>query len=152
MRLIALSLVALVAASAASAAGGQLVQTRSTAIGTVLANKAGRTLYLRASDSKTKSTCYGSCALAWPPLLTTGKPLAGSGASAKLLGTLKRSDGKLQVTYKGHPLYLYSGDGAKGEIYGQGMQKLWWAVAPSGAPNTTAAPAATIPDYGSGGY
>ena len=145
MRLLAAVLVA-------AAAGGAPVGTHSTSIGTVLTNKGGHTLYLRASDTSRKSTCYGACTKQWPPLLTAAKPLASSGVTAKLLGTLKRTDGKLQVTYAGHPLYLYSGDGAKGEVYGQGLQKVWWVVGTNGKAIKTMPPASTVPSYGGGGY
>ncbi len=60
-------------------------------------------------DKAGKSTCYGVCASAWPPVTTTGTP-AVAGLDARLVGTTKRRDGSLQVTYNGHPLYLFSGD------------------------------------------
>lgn len=69
-----------------------------------------RVLYLFAADRGPKSTCYGACAAAWPPLHAKGAPTAGAGLNAKLLGTTTRRDGTLQVTYGGHPLYYYSGD------------------------------------------
>ena len=69
-----------------------------------------RDLYLFDADKGKSSTCYGGCAKAWPPFLTKGKPSAGPGVNARLLGTTKRRDGSLQVTYAGHPLYYYEGD------------------------------------------
>src|SRR5204863_5875829 len=79
-------------------------------LGTILVDSKGRTLYLFKKDSGTKSTCFGACASAWPPLRATGKPTVGSGAKASMVGTTARSDGKPQVTYNGHPVYLFSGD------------------------------------------
>ena len=74
----------------------------------------------------------------WPPLTTTGKPRAGKGANPKLLGVERRSDGRLQVTYKGHPLYFYAGglgpppDKKPGDVNGQNFAGLWWVVSPRG--------------------
>jgi len=77
------------------------------------------------------------CAKAWPPLFTTGAPLGGAGVRAKLLGTTKRTDGTLQVTYNGHPLYYYEGDKV-GKIMCQHANMhggLWLILKPSGQPN-----------------
>jgi predicted lipoprotein with Yx(FWY)xxD motif len=79
-------------------------------LGKILVNSQARTLYLFLKDSGTTSACTGACAAAWPPLRANGKPTLGSGANASLIGTTTRSDGNLQVTYNGHPLYLYAGD------------------------------------------
>lgn len=68
------------------------------------------------------STCNGACASVWPPLTTNGKPTAASGVSAAKLGTTKRSDGRTEVTYNGHPLYTFAGDSAPGQTTGQGNQ------------------------------
>src|SRR5436190_10405481 len=84
------------------------VLVRPTPVGHVLVDAHGRSLYIRSLDLSRRSTCYRSCAAAWPPFLTSAKPVAGSGAKQALLGTTKRTDGMLQVTYAGHPLY-YSG-------------------------------------------
>jgi predicted lipoprotein with Yx(FWY)xxD motif len=81
------------------------------------------------------STCYGACAALWPPLTTTGKPHAGAGVSASLLGTTKRSDGKVEVTYNGHPLYYYVADTKRGQTTGQGLNQFgapWWVLTPTG--------------------
>lgn len=77
-------------------------------LGTILVDGKGRTLYLFEADKSTTSTCNGGCATAWPPLLTSGSPSVGGSAKSGLLGTSKRSDGKTQVTYHGHPLYGYA--------------------------------------------
>jgi predicted lipoprotein with Yx(FWY)xxD motif len=102
----------------------------------MLADAAGRTLYLWEADQGDKSACDGQCAQAWPPLTTDGKPAAGEGVDASLLGTSKRADGTLGVTYAGHPLYYFSGDQAAGETNGKGSDGFgakWWPVAPDGA-------------------
>ena len=105
-------------------------------LGTVLVDPKGRTLYLFQKDSGTKSACFGACASLWPPLRATGKPTAGSGANASMVGTTARSDGKPQVTYNGHPLYLYSGDQKPGDTNGEGLTAFggsWFALTPAGA-------------------
>jgi predicted lipoprotein with Yx(FWY)xxD motif len=104
-------------------------------LGTVLVDSQGRTLYLFKKDTGTKSTCVGPCASAWPPLRASGKATAGSGANASMLGTTPRSDGKPQVTYNGHPVYLYSGDQNPGDTNGEGVSAfggLWYAVSSAG--------------------
>jgi predicted lipoprotein with Yx(FWY)xxD motif len=88
-------------------------------LGKILDDSGGRTLYLFAKDTGTKSACTGACASAWPPLRASGKPIVGAGASASIVGTTPRSDGQRQVTYKGHPLYTYSGDRNPGDTNGQ---------------------------------
>jgi predicted lipoprotein with Yx(FWY)xxD motif len=73
----------------------------------VLVNKFGRTLYMSAGDQHRRSNCYGDCTAVWKPVMATGPVVAGSGANKKLLGTTRRKNGKRQVTYNHHPLYLY---------------------------------------------
>jgi len=105
-------------------------------LGTILVDAKGRTLYLFLADKSTKSTCTGACAQAWPPLLTSGAPKTGSGAKKNLLSTSKRSGGKKQVTYNGHPLYFYAGDSKPGQTTGQGLNQfgaLWYVVNPAGS-------------------
>jgi Secreted repeat of unknown function len=83
-----------------------------------------------------RSACTGACAAAWPPLRANGKPTLGSGANASLVGTTARSDGNPQVTYKGHPLYLYTGDQKSGDTNGQGLTQFgggWFALSPAGS-------------------
>jgi len=84
--------------------------SRSDDYGKVLMTKGGKALYLFTKDRKGPSECYGECATAWPPLLTKGKPVAGTGVTGRKLRTTKRSDGTRQVTYGGHPVYLYVHD------------------------------------------
>src|SRR5215468_7962519 len=97
------------------------VTLHQTGLGRVLADSHGRTLYLWAHDKGRKSTCYGGCAAYWPPLTTKGKPRAKGGARRSLLGTTRRKDGRLQITYHGHPLYRFVGDTAAGQTSGEGL-------------------------------
>lgn len=91
----------------------------------------GRTLYLFEKDKTSKSTCSGACAQDWPPITTTGKPKAGHGVKAKLLKTSKRPDHGTQVTYNGHPVYLYIGDSKPGQTNGEGIDAFgakWYMI------------------------
>jgi predicted lipoprotein with Yx(FWY)xxD motif len=134
--LAAAAIVALAAGSASHAANGAAaVKTRHGKLGTFLVDGSGRTLYLFRKDKSAKSTCSGACATAWPPVLTTGKPVASGSARKALLGTSKRSDGRTQVTYNGHPLYRFSQDHKAGDTKGQAVSAFgakWYAVTPSG--------------------
>ena len=117
--------------AATRSAGRATVAVGSTSLGRILVNSRGRTLYLFEKDKRGKSGCVGKCAAFWPPLLTSGKPLAAAGAKASLLGTTKRSDGKTQVTYAGHPLYAYVGDSRAGQANGEGSKAFgaeWYVV------------------------
>jgi predicted lipoprotein with Yx(FWY)xxD motif len=126
------------AAPGAHQAAATTVSTHQTKRGKVLAAANGHSLYLFAHDTGGKSSCYGPCARAWPPLLTGAHPFAakGSGVNAKLLGTTRRNDGKLQVRYNGHPLYLYTHDTTAGQIKGEGANQFgghWYLVGTSGS-------------------
>ena len=101
-------------------------------VGNVLATASGRTLYLNTIDGKNTINCKATCASGWPPLYTTSKPLAGMGVKQSLLHTTKRPNGKLQVTYNGHPLYRYSGDTKAGQANGEGSGGRWFAVTAAG--------------------
>jgi predicted lipoprotein with Yx(FWY)xxD motif len=104
-------------------------------LGTILVDSNGRTLYLFRKDAVSKSTCFGACASAWPPLRATGKPTVSGRANASLVGTSTRSDGNQQVTYNGHPLYLYAGDEKAGDTRGQGLTDFgasWYVLTPAG--------------------
>jgi predicted lipoprotein with Yx(FWY)xxD motif len=106
-----------------------------TGLGKVLVDAQGRTVYLFKKDSGTTSACTGACASAWPPVRANGKPTAGSGANASMIGTTARSDGAGQVTYNGHPVYTFSGDQKPGDTTGQGVTAFgasWFALTPSG--------------------
>jgi predicted lipoprotein with Yx(FWY)xxD motif len=111
------------------------VRVAKTRLGKVLVDSRGRTLYLFKKDSGTKSACSGACATAWPPLRASGKPTAGSGAKASLVGTTRRSDGKPQVTYNGHPLYTFIMDKKSGDTKGEGLTAFggrWFVVSAAG--------------------
>jgi predicted lipoprotein with Yx(FWY)xxD motif len=139
MRLFSLLLVSLLGAilvAVAAASSGTRVSWRKTTIGNAITTANGRTLYLFRADHGTTSECYGQCATYWPPLLTNGAPTAAGLVKSSLLGTTKRKDGKMQVTYKGHPLYTYVGDTKAGQTAGEGSNASgakWYALAPSGA-------------------
>jgi len=112
--------------SVATASSGQAVPAtaggtatlRTTTIGgvSVLTNSSGRTLYWFAPDTPSKSVCYGTCAAYWPPVI--GNPAAGPGVTLSKIATIARTDGTIQVTYAGHPLYTYIGDTAPGQANG----------------------------------
>ena len=104
-------------------------------LGQILVDGNGRTLYLFEADKGTASTCYGSCAAYWPPLLTSGQPQAGAGVNPALLGTAPRNDGTTGVTYAGHALYYVVTDHNPGDATGQGVDNfgaLWAVVGPDG--------------------
>jgi predicted lipoprotein with Yx(FWY)xxD motif len=110
------------AAAAPAASGATTVRLASSKLGKILVDSKGETLYLFQADKGPASTCSGACASVWPPLRTTSTPIAGPGVSAAKLSTTKRSDGASEVTYNGHPLYTYLGDGAPGQTTGEGNQ------------------------------
>jgi predicted lipoprotein with Yx(FWY)xxD motif len=95
---------------AMAAKRGATLKVVDSQFGRVIADRRGEAFYLFDKEKGKRSRCYGECAVAWPPVLTKGKPTAGNGADADLLGTTKRRNGKLQVTYNGHPLYYYKDD------------------------------------------
>jgi predicted lipoprotein with Yx(FWY)xxD motif len=106
-------------------------------LGKIIADGKGFTLYMYAPDHQGTPQCNGFCAHQWPPLLLPSgvhKPTAGPGVVTALLGTVRRSDGRLQVTYNRWPLYLWMGDSAPGQATGQADDMgLWYAVSVSGA-------------------
>jgi predicted lipoprotein with Yx(FWY)xxD motif len=117
-------------AAAFAATSTSTISLRTTAAAKVLVAANGRTLYLFTADRGKRSTCYGQCAGYWPPLFA-GKPTVGAGLKASMLGTTKRRDGKLQVTYAGHPLYSFAQDKKAGQVNGQGFVHFggtWWVV------------------------
>ena len=136
--LVVVAVVPGVAASAQAAAGAAArLSVRSSEYGKTLFGPSGKVVYVFSADRGSTSRCYGVCAKAWPPLLTTGAPLAGPGVVARLLGTTKRTDGTLQVTYNGHPVYYYSAD-PRGKIMCQHANMhggLWLIVKPNGQAN-----------------
>jgi predicted lipoprotein with Yx(FWY)xxD motif len=122
------------AASPSTTAATIAVATNAT-LGMILVDGNGMTIYLFVADTGKTSTCYGSCAQYWPPVLTTGAPKAGAGATASLLGTTTRTDGTVEVTYAGHPLYRFLQDKKPGDTTGQGLNLsggLWYVMSPAG--------------------
>jgi predicted lipoprotein with Yx(FWY)xxD motif len=135
--LVATAVVATVAATVAlgAKATGARVDVAPSRLGRILVDGKGITLYDFPPDKGATSVCYGACAALWPPLVTHGKPIAGRGVHASLLGTTKRKDGKLQVTYRGHPLYYFVSDRRPGQTTGQGVNQFggpWWVLSPAG--------------------
>jgi predicted lipoprotein with Yx(FWY)xxD motif len=121
-------------ATTASAQHATIGAANEGELGTILVDSKGRTLYLFRSDSGSKSTCLGACADTWPPLRATAKPTVSGRAIASLVGTTTRSDRTQQVTYNGHPLYLYAGDEKAGDTRGQGLTDFgasWYALTPA---------------------
>jgi predicted lipoprotein with Yx(FWY)xxD motif len=112
-------------------------------LGSILVDSQGRTVYLFRKDTGHTSTCSGECAVDWPPVTTKGKPKVGSGVTANEVGTTSRSDGKTQVTYNGHPLYLFAGDSRAGDTNGQGISAFgarWYVLSPAGNQVTASEP------------
>jgi predicted lipoprotein with Yx(FWY)xxD motif len=126
-------------AASAPAAGDMNVLTltmRNSRFGRVLFDGKGRVLYGFTRDKRGgKSTCYGACAAAWPVYYAKGKLTAGAGVKRALVGTVRRRDGRLQITYNGWPLYYYAHEGP-GQILCQNVEEfggLWLVVRPTGA-------------------
>jgi predicted lipoprotein with Yx(FWY)xxD motif len=129
------SFAAALALAAQTQNGGTKIAVAKSPYGRILVDSKGITLYDFAQDKGRMSTCYGACAALWPPLLTTGKAVAGTGVRASLLGTTKRKDGKLEVTYGGRPLYYFVSDRKPGQTTGQGISQFgapWWVLSPAG--------------------
>lgn len=124
------------AADALAGGSGASVGARPSSYGRILVDGRGHALYLFTRDGRGASRCYGACAKAWPPFLTKAKPRAARGARASLLGTTRRRDGTLQVTYHGQPLYFYVGDKRPGQVLCQDVVEYggrWLVLSPRGA-------------------
>jgi predicted lipoprotein with Yx(FWY)xxD motif len=137
--LAALGASGLAEAAPSHSAAPALITLHASEFGKVIFGAHNRALYLFAADHGAKSTCYGACAAAWPPLLTKGAPTVGAGLNAKLVGTTTRNDGSLQVTYNGHPLYYFSGD-TPGKVKCQAVKLnggFWYVVKANGTANTS---------------
>ena len=135
-----------------SSSSGTTVKTTTINGTTVLTNAAGFTLYTFAKDTTNTSNCTGSCATYWPPV--KGPATAGSGVTGTL-STITRSDGTVQVTYDGHPLYTYVGDTGPGTNKGNGLNLsggLWYEATPSGTTPATGSSASASASSGGGGY
>lgn len=143
--------------SGPSAGGGSpakavTIESHSGPMGTFLTDSSGKSLYMFAKDSATKSNCSGLCAIYWPPLTDAGAVHASGSASNSKISTITRSDGSKQVVYAGHPLYYYKGDTSAGQTTGQGSSKFgakWWLLAPSGHPITSSSGSGSSPSSSS---
>jgi predicted lipoprotein with Yx(FWY)xxD motif len=124
------------AAPASGASDSATVALADSALGQILVDANGMTVYLFEKDtSGDASACSGACAQAWPPVTVNGEPQGGDGVDASKLTTLKRDDGTTQVAYNGHPLYLYAGDSAAGDTNGNGLDQFgaeWYAMTAAG--------------------
>jgi predicted lipoprotein with Yx(FWY)xxD motif len=124
-------------ADGAARAKGPKLKLVDSDYGTILSNGRGRALYLFTADSGKTSECYGDCATAWPPYIVKSKPVAGQGVKGRLSGTTRRSDGRLQATYAGHPLYFYVTDDQPGEVLCQAVFEFggyWYVLRSNGRP------------------
>jgi predicted lipoprotein with Yx(FWY)xxD motif len=123
-------------AAGASSTGTPIVKLASSKFGQILTDEKGNTLYVFMKDTGTTSTCTAACAQVWPPVAVTGTP-AGTGITASNLGTTARSDGSMQLTFFGHPVYLFARDTAAGDTNGEGVNGfggLWYVVSNDGNP------------------
>jgi predicted lipoprotein with Yx(FWY)xxD motif len=139
--------VGVVGAQAASAP--TLTTAKVTGVGTLVVSGDGLTLYSYGAEKAGQIACTGACAKAWPPVLVKAgaTPVGGTGIKSTKLGTVKRPDGGLQVTYGGHALYRFKGDAKAGDANGQGVSDKWYALSPAGGVVTTLPPQA-VPNSG----
>ena len=105
-----------------------------SALGKILADGSGMTLYVLTNDGPNQSTCNNACASNWPPLSLAVEGIAGPGVDSALLGSMTRTDGSLQVTYAGRPLYHFAADSRAGDLNGQGISGVWFVISPAGEP------------------
>lgn len=134
---------------------GATVRVSQAKLGRILVDGRGHSLYVFEKDRRGKSSCAGACAAAWPPLIASGKPRAGAGAKASLLGRIRRRDGRWQVTYSRHPLYTFVKDTKTGQTNGEGVDAFgaeWYLVSPSGAKVEEDKASSSADDSSSGGY
>ena len=120
-----------------TAASARIAVRNLGALGPVLVNGAGLTLYVFTKEHGGKIVCTGTCATAWPAAVLpvhTVSAVAGQGVQRSLLGTVRLSDGSREVTYGGYPLHTYAGDSAPGDANGEGVQQTWFTVSTSGRP------------------
>jgi predicted lipoprotein with Yx(FWY)xxD motif len=117
------------------AAGEASIAVGKSNFGAILFDGRGFALYAFTRDPARRATCYTACAKAWPPFVVSAKPAAGKGTKAALIGVARRTDGKLQATYAGRPLYYYVGDAKPGIVLCQNVREfggLWLVVRGSG--------------------
>ena len=113
---------------------GTVITTGDSEFGAMLFNDAGQAIYIWELEESAEAECYGDCAVLWPPVLTDSAPRASGSVRSELLGTTKRTDGSVQVTYNGHPLYYYAHEGP-GEVECHNIRThggLWWVIQPNG--------------------
>lgn len=116
--------------TAAPVETGAVLAAADSALGEIVVDDEGFTLYVFIPDDGSDSTCYDDCASAWPPL--EGLAVATSSVDAALLGTSPRTDGAQQVTFNGWPLYYFAVDAAPGDVAGQGVNDVWYVISPAG--------------------
>lgn len=142
MRIVAIAVIAAAVLSACGSAStaapevtrGTSIVTGSSQFGRMLFNSKKQAIYVFQRDRRNRSNCYGECAKLWPPVYSKGKPRAGSGVKRSLLGTIRRRDGRVQVTYAGKPLYYYAHEGA-GQVRCHNVflnGGYWWVIGPNG--------------------
>ncbi len=153
-----------VAFAATTAHSGTVSSAANAKYGALLVNASGHTLYHMTAEKRGKIACTGSCAKFWPPLVIKQgtKPTAGTGVKQAKLGTIKRPDGSIQVTYNGYALYRFADDKKRGDTKGEDVEHIWFAVSPAGtlvkAPTTgtthttTTSPTTTDDGTTTGGY
>ncbi|EME65546.1 hypothetical protein G352_09052 [Rhodococcus ruber BKS 20-38] len=113
-----------------------VVTTANGPLGEMLFDRTDQAIYIFDREVGTVPDCYGDCAVAWPPVLTVGAPVAAGDADQGLLGTTARTDGTTQVTYAGHPLYFYA-DEDPGQVLCHRVEEfggLWLAIDEAGVP------------------
>ena len=145
-----LTAAAFAVSASGSADSGTLVKVGSSSLGRIVVDAHSKTLYIWAHDKGSKSTCNGDCAEYWPPLLTRGKPIAAGGAKAALLGTSRRRDGRIQLTYAGHPIYYFVQDARAGQTKGEGLTGFGGRWDPVSASGTAVRKRSDSSDDGSG--
>ena len=123
-----------VGGGATAFAAGTKITAASSRFGTMIWGPQRQAIYVFERDGRNRSRCYGECAEAWPPVYTSGSPVAGRGVRSSLLGTMRRRDGRRQVTYRGRPLYYYaheeSGEVRCHNVFLNGGD--WWVIGTDG--------------------
>lgn len=139
--------------SSSAAMSKAALATAKTGVGTVVVDAQGRTVYVFDKDTpgSGSSACTGGCLAKWPPVVAASGTPTASGVTGQL-GTITRTDGTKQVTLAGMPLYLYAGDSHAGDVTGQGVGGVWWAVAPDGSKISAAASSSSSAPATTGGY
>jgi predicted lipoprotein with Yx(FWY)xxD motif len=146
----------------ATPAASASISVKQTALGSMLTDGSGRTLYLFAPDKRNMSTLSSAGRAVWPPFTASRRPAAEHGAQAGQIGQVSGAPGSAQVTYDGHPLYYFVGDRQPGQSTGQGLNEFggrWYVLSSAGGAITAATPPAGgggasggAPSYGSYGY